>query len=161
MHVLLTCSCLLFLFRVALDVTGLQSLVAEKFVKKLCVKNSNQMSTVWSTPAGKMTTKHRVKAQFTLPELHDDKLIEWNLHITKDLGVYDMIIRWDVLEFLNIDIQFSTQTVEWGTASMPFKAHDVMPHDAQNDVFLFWLEPSVVHVSMTEHSELIVGAAMA
>ena len=39
-----------------------------------------------------MTTKHNVKTEFTIPELHDDKLIKWKLHVAEDLGEYDMII---------------------------------------------------------------------
>ena len=43
------------------------------------------------------------------------------LHVTKDLGVYDMIIGRDLLQFLGIDVLFSTLTVEWDRADMPFK----------------------------------------
>ena len=46
------------------------------------------------------------KAQFTLPELHDDKLLEWNACVTKDLGNYNMIIGRDILSFLQIDLRW-------------------------------------------------------
>ncbi len=75
----------------------------------------------WNTPAGKLITSKCVKAQFTLPELQDDKLIEWNLHVIPDMGACDMIIGWDLLEFLKIDIKFSTQEVKWEATTMPFK----------------------------------------
>ncbi len=60
-----------------------------------------------------MTTSKKAKIQFTLPELHDDRLIEWNSHVANDLGNYDMIIGRDILEFLSIDLRFSTKEVEW------------------------------------------------
>ena len=71
-----------------------------------------------------------VKALFTLPELQDDKLIEWDLHVAPDLGCHDMIIGGDLLEFLKIDLCFSDQTVHWGTATMPFKDVDASPMDS-------------------------------
>ena len=49
-----------------------------------------------------------------MPELQDDKLIEWNLHVTDDLGANDVIIGHDILEFLKIDVLFSNQMVHWG-----------------------------------------------
>ena len=77
-----------------------------------------------------MTTGETVKAQFTLPELQDDKLIEWNLHVTDSLGANDMLIGRDILQFLGIDIRFSEQTVEWGHVSIPFKDADATSKDA-------------------------------
>jgi hypothetical protein len=79
---------------------------------------------VWTTPCGTLTTSKKVKSQFTIPELHDNPIIEWDVHITKSLGAYDMIIGRDLLEFLGINVKFSDMTVEWGNASMPFKEYD-------------------------------------
>ena len=59
-----------------------------------------------------------------IPELQDKKLMEWTFHVTKDMGAYDMIIGRDIMSFLGIDIQFSTQEIVWGHSSMPFKPVD-------------------------------------
>ena len=107
-----------------LDSGASESLVSKKYAKKLRIKDAPKKSTVWTTPSGEMTTSQKVKAQFTIPELQDRKLIEWNLHVTKDMGSYDMILGRDILSFLKIDVRFSNQTVEWEQFSMPFKAPD-------------------------------------
>jgi len=67
-----------------------------------------------------MCTNQKVKAQFAIPELHDDRLIEWDMHVTKTIGAYDVIIGRDILEFLKIDIRFSDNKVSWDNAEMPF-----------------------------------------
>jgi hypothetical protein len=76
-----------------------------------------------------MTTQSMVKALFTIPELKDNKLIEWNLHVTKDLGAHGMIVGRDILELLGIDIWLSDQMVQWGTKCMPFKDQDATTSD--------------------------------
>ncbi len=117
------------MIKALLDSGGSESLVTANYVRKLRIKDA-QKKTTWSTPAGNMTTKKKVKAHFTLPELQDSSLIEWDLHVTDNLGAYDMIIGRDMLEFLKIDIKFSTQTVEWGAYSMPFKDPQVPVHES-------------------------------
>ena len=68
-----------------------------------------------------MQTTRKCQAQFTLPELHDNRLIVWDVHVTKNLGAYDMIIGQDILIDLGIDIKFSTQEVEWDGNSIPLR----------------------------------------
>jgi hypothetical protein len=60
-----------------LDSGGSGSLVCQKFVNKLQAKQlpSNQTRT---TPGGQMTTTTKVRGQFTIPELFDNQMIEWD-----------------------------------------------------------------------------------
>jgi len=71
-----------------------------------------------------MSTGKIAKAQFIIPELHDNRSIEWTVHLAKDLGAYDMIIGRDLLSELKIDILFSEQIVTWDGHDMPFKDID-------------------------------------
>ena len=107
--------------RALLDSGASETLVASKFVKKLRTKNSTQGTTTWSTPAGELKTSQKVKVQFTIPELQEKRLLEWNVHVAEDMGAYDMIIGRDIMTFLGIDIRFSSRIVEWDGREMPFK----------------------------------------
>ena len=104
-----------------LDSGGAESLATEQYAKKLKIRKTAGKPKTWATPAGDMTTNQKCKTQFTFPELHSDRTLEWDFHVTPTLGAHGMIIGRDILEFLGIDIQFSDQTTQWDHASMPFK----------------------------------------
>ena len=114
--------------KVLLDSGASESVLDAKWTKNLRIKTAAS-SHKWSTPSGGMTTNKTAKTQFTIPELQDDKLIEWDWHVMNNLG-YDAIIGRDILEFLGIDLYFSTQTVQWGEKSMSFKDGDCKVHEA-------------------------------
>jgi len=108
-----------------LDSGGSGTLVTKEYARKLRLKKSSNTQTVWTTPGGALQTSTKCHAQFTIPELHDNRLIEWNVHVTKSLGAYDMIIGRDVLTDLGIDIRFSNNTVEWDNSEIPMKDVDL------------------------------------
>ena len=121
--------------RALLDSGGSSTMVSEEFVKKLKLKPIHGKTTVWKTPAGELRTTAKVKAQFMLPEFHDNRMLEWNIHVTPNMGAYDMIIGRDILEDLGIDIRFSTQTIEWDGAEIPFR-------DVTSDWESFYIQDS-------------------
>ena len=71
-----------------------------------------------------MKSNRTVKTRLLLPEFHDDRLIEWDFQVAKDLGRYDMIIGRDMLEELGLTIDFSKQECVWDDASVPMKSID-------------------------------------
>ena len=86
-----------------LDSGGSGSLVSEKYASKLRMKKQAS-KTIWTTPGGTMTTSVKCQAQFTMPELFDNWVIEWDLYVAQNMGAYDMIIGRDLLTDLGIDI---------------------------------------------------------
>ena len=104
--------------RALVDSGAAGTMVTKEFVKKLRMKKDPEGETTWSTPAGPMKTNQKVKCQFTIPELQEDKLIEWDCHVLPSLGANcDMILGRDFLEFAGIDVRFSTQVIEWVRSS--------------------------------------------
>lgn len=61
------------------------------------------------------------RGNFVLPEFHRDRIIEWKLHVTHDLGAYDMILGHDVLSDLGIKFDFADNTLEWDNVVIPMK----------------------------------------
>src|SRR5210317_162882 len=116
--------------RALLDSGGSGSLVTEQHARKLRLKKSKSAQTVWTTPGGALQTTSKCNGQFTMPELHDSRLIEWDLHVTKNLGAYDMIIGRDILTDLGIDILFSNNTIEWDESQIPMKDADASFEEA-------------------------------
>jgi len=113
-----------------LDSGGSKSLATEKFVKKLRLKRSSDSSAVWTAPGGEMCTNQKVKAQFVVPESHEDRLTEWNPHVAKALGKCDMTIGRDILQFVKIDLRFSDNAAEWDGSELPFEDGEATPKEA-------------------------------
>lgn len=99
-------------------------MVAAKHATKLIKEASKGRHTVWTTPAGEMKTSSRCRGRFTIPEFHRDRIIEWKLHVTQDLGAYDMILGRDVLSGLGIKFDFADNTLEWDNVVIPMKDGD-------------------------------------
>ena len=90
-------------------------------------------------------TDGKAKIQFKLPELSSTKIIEHEVHITKQKSVYDMVMGQDILKALGIDIRFSDMTVAWENVTIPMKSQ---PADLTKIV------EGCIHLSTQERKEL-------
>ena len=110
--------------RCLLDTGASGSLVSKEHAKKLRMKKLGGVQTMWTTPAGELSTSTKCQGTFMIPEFHNDRVIEWDLHVTQSLGAYDMIIGRDILSDLGFKFDFTTMSVEWDGVSIPMKDGD-------------------------------------
>ena len=113
-----------------LDTGASGSLVAKQHAKKLRMKKSDGPQTVWTTPAGNLTTTYKCQSSFVLPEFFRDRVIEWDLHVSSNLGAYDMIIGRDILSALGIQFDFATMSMKWEQAIVPMKDSSAVAEEA-------------------------------
>ena len=105
-----------------LDSGGSATLVRSNFVTNHTQYQAKRELT-WNTPGGTLMTKTKACATLTFPECNPNWLVNWSLHVSPDLGAYDMIIGRDLLQSLGIDIWFSDQTIRWDNGSkMDFRS---------------------------------------
>ena len=97
-------------------------IIKKDLVSKL--KKSKNDEVKWNTVAGTFSTNETAKVDFTLPELHEERLVTWKCHVTNGPMNYNMIIGRDLLSELGIDILFSNNTVIWDHKQTPFKSQD-------------------------------------
>ena len=113
--------------RCLLDTGADETCINKKFVKKF--KKVKTAPTVWSTTAGRLMTKYKVKAYFSLTEFYEKKIIEWNCHAFDNTCQYDAIIGRDLLSELGIKFDFKFGNIEWNNATIPMKLVDCTVQD--------------------------------
>ncbi len=58
-----------------------------------------------------------------MPELYDDRIVEWQVHVAKDTGTYDAIIGRDLLRKLGITLNFKNNTVTWDDSTIHMRTN--------------------------------------
>ena len=123
--------------RILLDSGSSGSIILEKFVRKLCMKND--ATTSWITKGGNFQTSKKCKTTFILKEFFENKSIEWDLHVDSTPGPhqYDMILGHNVLSKLGITLNFKDQTMTWDDLTISMKDPESLVDllDPINDFF--------------------------
>ena len=107
---------------ILLDSGASQSIVNYEIVKRLELINVEPTS--WTTVAGNFSTTKQTTIVFSLPALHEKRTIETLVHVTPNLGNYDMILGRDLLQELGIILNFQNATIQWEHAICPMKSTD-------------------------------------
>ena len=96
-------------------------------------------TTNWITKGGNFQTSKKCKATFILKEFHENKSIEWNLHVDSTPGphCYNMIIGHNVMGELGIMLDFKDQMMTWDDSTINMKDPESFPEllDPVNDFF--------------------------
>ena len=84
---------------------------------------------VWNMKAGNFTTNTKCKIQFRLPEFDDNKVIEHMVHVDttplKTQPKCDVIIGTDLLEELEMTLNFKERVMTWAGATAPMKSREL------------------------------------
>ena len=131
-----------------MDTGCTSTLVNEKFAKSNQGKTGN--ATRWKTSSGYFETTAKSKVQFTLPELHEQRIITHEVHVTRNQMGYDMIIGMDLLTQLKIDILNSSQSILWDTAEIPMRSREATLEDAY-----YIADPKSVSQATTRMTEIL------
>ena len=124
--------------RILVDSGGSACIGKRSLFSKL--KTTKDSETTWETASGDFSTKETVQAQFTLPELHEERLIEWKVHLTDNESMnYDLIIGRDLMTELGLDVLFSSNKIMWEHKTVPFKHYS-----ATEKIDFFLSDPSKV-----------------
>ena len=123
--------------RILLDTGSSGSIILEKFVRNLCMKNDN--TTNWITKGGNFQTSKKCKTTFILKEFYKNKSIEWNLHVdsTPSPHQYDMVLGHNIMSELGIMLNFKDQTMTRDDSTINMKDPESLPDllDPVNDFF--------------------------
>ena len=94
-----------------IDTGASATLIQSKYVHNL--HQTRDTKTQWKTAEGKFHTSKTIKAEYTMPELHDQRIISHDMHVTNaDIG-YDVIIGMDIITSLGITIYGDNCTIKW------------------------------------------------
>lgn len=117
------------MIKVLLDSGASSSLIKKALTTKLRHKKSPPVR--WKTAAGHFETSSKCDVEFALKELQEKRLIKSSFHVVNnDMSQYDMILGRDILSHLQIDLEFSTNSIVWDSAKVPFRHSDSTAADA-------------------------------
>ena len=106
-------------YKALLDSGASSSLITENSVRHL--KKVISTETSFGTVAGNFSTNKKCKVIFRLAEFNPTSELKYNLHVTKDLGTYDMLLGRDFLRTTGIDLKFSSGTMTWNDTEIDMK----------------------------------------
>ena len=106
-------------FKALLD-SGASCTLATKAVVRYLKKTKDDI-TSFKTAMGAFSTNQKCRTKMIFAEFNPTAEITHTVHVAKSLGNYDLIIGWDLLHKLEINIKFSTKTMCWNNVKVNMK----------------------------------------
>jgi hypothetical protein len=106
--------------KILLDSGASASIIQYNCVEKLRLKQQRD-PLKWKTAAGELSTNYQVDIEFSLPELHESRMVQWTVHVAKTCGNYDLILGRDIMRELGLTFSFLTCTTTWDENTIPMK----------------------------------------
>jgi hypothetical protein len=106
--------------KILLDSGASASIIQYNCVEKLRLKQQRD-PLKWKTAAGELSTNYQVDIEFSLPELHESRMVQWTVHVAKTCGNYDLILGRDIMRELGLTFSFLTCTTPWDDNTIPMK----------------------------------------
>ena len=105
---------------------------------------------------GIFETRQKACIQFKLPEFSHNKMITWNVHVDEHTAQYDMIIGMDLMEELQIKIDYNGHHIEWDDVIVAMKNRGTISNtQLTKAIYEFSKESSVLKMSEDRHNEII------
>ena len=78
---------------ILLDSGASTSIIKHRYyVEKLHLKQQRN-ALKRKTAAGELSADYQVDNEFSLPELHESRMVQWTVHVAKTCGNYDLILH--------------------------------------------------------------------
>ena len=104
--------------KIILDSGASASIIKAQYIENLCIKK-HRNPFKWKAAAGELSTNYQVDIKFSLPELHESRMVQWTVHVAKTCGNYDLILGRDIMRKLGITFSFLDCTTTWDENSSP------------------------------------------
>ena len=76
--------------KILLDSGTSASIIKAQYIQKLRLKKyKNPLQ--WKTAAGELSTNYQVDIEFSLPELHESRMVQWTVHVARTCASIDLI----------------------------------------------------------------------
>ena len=85
-----------------------------------------------------------------MSKFHRDRVVEWDLHVSPDLGAYDIIIGRDILSDLEFKFDFGEMSMEWDGMTIPMKDDRIVREHA-----FFIQDPASIHEATAHLKDIL------
>ena len=135
--------------RTLIDTGTTRSIVLSPFVTQAAILKDSGKITKWKTMGGTFHTSKKAILTFRIPEMSQSKEIHWPCHVDETTNrrttPYDFIIGLDLINELQMVLDFEGKMIRWGDSIVEMKTRGVLTDDdALHMLYQMTQEPTVL-----------------